>query len=111
MVSLSPPAGMGGGGGSVLGGATGASVGAGGEGAGIGNSAVAFGPGSCTSSSPAGGPVVLSSVVVVTGMTVGASVVGGPAGACVCATVKLREGATGGSVGLAVILGGLVMGT
>lgn len=50
--------------------------------------------------------VVVVIIIVVTGMTVGASVVGGPVGACVCATVKLREGAAGGSVGLAVILGG-----
>ena len=65
-------------------------------------------PVSCTSSSPAGLVVVVVVVVVivVSGMTGGASVVGGPTGACVGATVKLREGATGGSVGLAVIFGG-----
>lgn len=67
---------------------------------------MALGPASCTSSSPAGLVVVAVVVVVVTGMTVGASVVGGPAGACVRATEKLREGAAGGSVGLAVIFEG-----
>lgn len=109
-VALSPPAGVGGGGGSVLGGAWGASVGAGGGGTGTGiNRAVALGPAGCTSSSPAGLVVVVLVVVagiVVTGMTAGASVVGGPVGSCVRATVKLREGAAGGSVGLAVIFGG-----
>lgn len=69
-----------------------------------------LGPASCTSSSPAGLLVVVAVVVVVVivvaGMTAGASVVGGPAGSCGGATVKLREGAAGGSVGLAVIFGG-----
>ncbi len=68
---------------------------------------VALGPASCTSSSPAGLVVVaVVVVIVVTGMTVEASVVGGPVGACVRATVKLSEGAAGGSVGLAVIFEG-----
>ena len=60
------------------------------------------------SSSPAGPVVVVVVVVVpvVTGATAWPSVVGGPGGAGVCATVKLREGATGGAVGLAVIFGG-----
>lgn len=69
---------------------------------------MALGPASCTSSSPAGLVVVVIVVVVVvvTGMTVGASVLGGLVGACVRATVKLREGAAGRSVGLASALGG-----
>lgn len=65
-----------------------------------------MGPAGCTSSPPAGLVVVVAVIVFVTEMTVGASAVGGPVRACVCATVKLREGATGGSVGLAVIFGG-----
>lgn len=93
-------------------------MGAGGGGGGIGKTrTVELGPAGCASSSPAGLVVVVAAVVVVVvvivvgGMTVGASVVGGPSGAGASATVKLREGATGGSVGLAVIFGGLVMGT
>lgn len=95
----------------MLGGAGGASLGAGDVGAGTGNKRLEpLGPAPCTSSSPAGLVVVV--VIVVTGMTTaGASVVCGPVGACVRATVKLRKGAVGGSVGLAVIFGGLVMGT
>lgn len=99
---------MGGGGGSVVGGACGASVGAGG-GENGNNRPVPLGPTTFTSSPTAGTVVVVVVavvvVIVVTGMTAGASVVGGPAWACV-ATVKLRDGATGGSVGLTVIFGG-----
>lgn len=102
---------MGGGGGAVVGGACGASVGAGG-GENGNNRPVPLGS-TTSASSPTAGPVVVVVVAVVvvvvvtvvTGMTAGASVVGGPAWACV-ATVKLRDGATGGSVGLAVIFGG-----
>lgn len=97
----------------MLGGAGRASLGAGDVGAGTGNKRPEpLGPAPCTSSSPAGLVVVVVVVIVVTGMTTaGASVVCGPVGACVRATVKLRKGAVGGSVGLAVIFGGLVMGT
>lgn len=78
-------------------------------GAGTGNNRPATSePAAGTSSPPAGLVVVVVVVVtvVVTGMTVGTGVVGGPVGAGVGATVNLREGAAGGSVGLAVIFGG-----
>lgn len=45
-------------------------------------------------------------VVVVAGLMWDATVVGWPVGACVCATVKLKEGVAEGSVGLAVVFGG-----
>ena len=51
---------------------------------------------------------MVAAAAVVVGVTVEATVDGGPVGACVCATVKLREGAVGGSCGLAVTLGGPV---
>lgn len=101
MIPLSPPARVGRGRGSVLGGARGASVGAGG----IGNiRLVALGFANCMSSSSTGGAMVV--VVVVAGVMWDATVVGWPVGACVCATVKLKEGVAEGSVGLAVIFGG-----
>lgn len=96
-------------------------MGDGGARGGAGNSRpVALGPPSLTSSSSGGltvgAVVVVVSVVivvaiVVSGMTGWIGVVGGPVGALVGVSVTLRDGATGGSVGMAVILGGLVMGT
>lgn len=107
VVPLSPRAGVGGGGGSVVVGTSRALVGGGGGGTGN-NHPVELGPVGCMSSSLAGLVAVVVAVVVfaVVGMTVGASVVGGPVGTGACATVRLREDATGGSVGLAVIFEG-----
>lgn len=115
VVPLSPSAGVGAAGfTSVPGGAWGASVGAAGGAAGTGSSLeVPLGAAACASSSPAGlasvvvvvavVAVVVVATVVITGTTAGA---GGVGRAGVGATVKLREGATGGSVGLAVAFGG-----
>lgn len=104
-VSVSSHAGVGGWGWSVVAAASGASVADGGGG--IGNARpVVFGPASCTSSSPAVPVVVVIISTVVIGRVVGMGVVGGTVVACVSATVKLREGAAGGSVCLAVVFGG-----